>query len=359
MIAESARSWVKQHLKFTVTFGISGPAAGLSGLSDAYRKAAGALERKLTGGPDRVYAAPAEGSPPPQAEGMDVLVQAIGAVPQLYRLGNDEWRPLMERIFGLLAGGNYSKEDIVRLLQLLEAGLSREMQELPPEMKGIWNNGLLRGIPQSPESFEWIEELRGELLASLEEMEEALHGLRMNREQYTLANKVREYIALHYADPDFSLTHAADSFAMNTKALSRIFKEEIGENFVDYLARLRMDEAKRLLTETSEPVQNIWPSGWVFVSDVLHPRLQEAGGRNPGRIPQGAERPSAWRAAGLGPDPGPGGSCRGIKGSSDAFSTGPKAGIQLRKAVGEFLPCRLSLYLSPEKGREVEVLCTL
>lgn len=257
MIAESARSWVKQHLKFTATFGISGPAAGLSGLSDAYRKAAGALERKLTSGPDRVYAAPAEGSSPPQAEGMDVLVQAIGAVPQLYRLGNDEWRPLMERIFGLLAGGNYSKEDIVRLLQLLEAGLSREMQELPPEMKGIWNNGRLRGIPQSPESFEWIEELRGELLASLEEMEEALRGLRMNREQYTLANKVREYIALHYADPDFSLTHAADSFAMNTKALSRIFKEEIGENFVDYLARLRMDEAKRLLTETSEPVQNI------------------------------------------------------------------------------------------------------
>jgi hypothetical protein len=38
----------------------------------------------------------------------------------------------------------------------------------------------------------------------------------------------------HSADPDFSLTHAADSFAMNTKSLSRIFKEEIGENFVDY-----------------------------------------------------------------------------------------------------------------------------
>lgn len=45
------------------------------------------------------------------------------------------------------------------------------------------------------------------------------------------------------------MTHAADSLAVNTKALSRIFKEEIGENFVDYLARLRMDEAKRLLTE--------------------------------------------------------------------------------------------------------------
>lgn len=256
-IAESARSWVKQHLKFTATFGLSGPVLGLGGLSDAYRKAAAALERKITGGPDRVYAATGEGRPQPPAEGMDVLVQVIGAVPQLYRLGNAEWRPLMERIFGLLAGGNYSKEDIVRLLQLLETGISKEMQELPPEMQAIWNSGRLRGIPQSPESFEWIEELHGELLASLSELEQALHGLRMNREQYTLANKVREYIARHYADPDFSLTHAADSFAMNTKSLSRIFKEEIGENFVDYLARLRMDEAKRLLTETSEPVQNI------------------------------------------------------------------------------------------------------
>ena len=256
IIAESARSWVKQHLKFTATFGISGPAAGLSGLSAAYRQALGALDRKITAGPDRVYAAPA-GSPLPPAEGMDVLVQAIGAVPQLYRLGNAEWRPLMERIFALLAGGNYSKEDIVRLLRLLETGLSREMQELPPEMKDIWNSGRLRGIPQSPESFEWIEELHGELVASLEEMEEALRSLRMNREQYTLANKVREFIASYYADPDFSLTHVADNFAMNTKTVSRIFKEEIGENFVDYLARLRMEEAKRLLAGTSEPVQRI------------------------------------------------------------------------------------------------------
>ncbi|MEK5029982.1 helix-turn-helix domain-containing protein [Paenibacillus sp. FSL R7-0302] len=256
MIAESACSWVKQHLKFTATFGISGPAAGLGGLSGAYRQALGALDRKITAGPGRVYAAPA-GSPLPPAEGMDVLVQAIGAVPQLYRLGNAEWKPLIERIFELLAGGNYSKEDIVRLLRLLETGLSREMQELPPEMKGIWNNGRLRGIPHSPESFEWIEELHGELVSSLEEMEEALRSLRMNREQYTLANKVREYIGCNYADPDFSLTHVADSFAMNTKTVSRIFKEEIGENFVDYLARLRMEEAKRLLTGTSEPVQSI------------------------------------------------------------------------------------------------------
>ncbi|MFD2880901.1 hypothetical protein ACFTAO_41140 [Paenibacillus rhizoplanae] len=46
IIAESARSWVKQHLKFTATFGISGPSAGLSGLSGAYRQALGALDRK-------------------------------------------------------------------------------------------------------------------------------------------------------------------------------------------------------------------------------------------------------------------------------------------------------------------------
>lgn len=256
-MAESARVWVKDHMKFTVTFGFGGQVSGLRGLSGSYRQALESLDRKITDGPNRVYVPAAEDAARPPAEGMDVLVQAIRDAAQLYRLGNADWEPMMERMFALMASGSYSKEDIVRLLQLLESQLAKEMQELPQPMREMWDSGGLRGIPRSAEAFEWIEELRAPLMDSLREMEERVRELRMNREHYNLANRVREFVAEHYANPDFSLTHVSETFEMNTKTLSRIFKEELGENFVDYLARLRMEEAKRLLRETDEPVQSV------------------------------------------------------------------------------------------------------
>ncbi|MNY35486.1 HTH-type transcriptional regulator YesS [compost metagenome] len=53
------------------------------------------------------------------------------------------------------------------------------------------------------------------------------------------------------------MAQVSETFDVNTKTLSRIFKEEIGEKFVDYLARIRTEHAKQLLEETTEPVQLI------------------------------------------------------------------------------------------------------
>ncbi|MFK4168606.1 helix-turn-helix domain-containing protein [Paenibacillus lautus] len=44
---------------------------------------------------------------------------------------------------------------------------------------------------------------------------------------------------------------------MNWKTLSKLFREETGQKFVDYLIELRMNHARRLLEETLLPVQDI------------------------------------------------------------------------------------------------------
>lgn len=62
---------------------------------------------------------------------------------------------------------------------------------------------------------------------------------------------------------------------MNTKALSRIFKEEVGENFVDYLARLRMDEAKRLPKLRKLQLSACLPLHSGLMHPVLGRRAQE------------------------------------------------------------------------------------
>ncbi|HML47273.1 MAG TPA: response regulator, partial [Clostridia bacterium] len=81
---------------------------------------------------------------------------------------------------------------------------------------------------------------------------------------YLMANGVREqghgrysqplraalaYIEEHYAK-DINLAMVANHVSVNYSVLSKEFKEQVGVNFVNYLKKRRIDEAKRLLVET-------------------------------------------------------------------------------------------------------------
>ncbi|MEJ8305045.1 helix-turn-helix transcriptional regulator [Saccharibacillus sacchari] len=256
-MAQQACGWVKQNAKFTATFGFGGAAEDLTAIAASYRKALAALDRKVAEGPGGAYVFGRAGEGGAGSGGMDALVQTVREAALAFRLGSGEWEGLVERFFALMSADGCSKEDVVRLLKLLQAQFGREMHELPQPMQEIWADCGLRGVPSSTADFEWIGELRGPLLDSLREAEHRLRESRMNREHYDLANRMREYVAEHYGDPDFSLTQISEAFDGNAKTISRIFKEELGEKFVDYLTRLRMEEAKRLLVETDESVQDI------------------------------------------------------------------------------------------------------
>ncbi|HEY0478381.1 MAG TPA: response regulator [Kofleriaceae bacterium] len=59
--------------------------------------------------------------------------------------------------------------------------------------------------------------------------------------------------AIHerFADPEFSLEAASDRAGVSKNHLSFEFSRETGETFTEYVARVRVDEAKRLLATTS------------------------------------------------------------------------------------------------------------
>lgn len=68
-------------------------------------------------------------------------------------------------------------------------------------------------------------------------------------------NQVIEDIKKHLQDnlshPELSLSNTAKKFYMNASYLSRIFKQETGFTFVEYLTKIRMDKAIKLIKETN------------------------------------------------------------------------------------------------------------
>lgn len=65
-----------------------------------------------------------------------------------------------------------------------------------------------------------------------------------------LLRRVREYVAAHYAQ-SLTLEQVAGQVALSPTYFSRIFKQEMGCTFVEYLTRVRLDEARRLLRTTT------------------------------------------------------------------------------------------------------------
>jgi two-component system response regulator YesN len=61
---------------------------------------------------------------------------------------------------------------------------------------------------------------------------------------------IKEYINKNYCDSNISLNLIADEFCKSSVYISKLFKNETGENFIDYLTRLRMEKAKELLANS-------------------------------------------------------------------------------------------------------------
>jgi YesN/AraC family two-component response regulator len=58
-------------------------------------------------------------------------------------------------------------------------------------------------------------------------------------------------------DPDLSLSRVSDYLNMQPSTLSQLFKEEFGEKFIDYVLKVRMQHARKLLVETEDSIQSI------------------------------------------------------------------------------------------------------
>lgn len=72
-----------------------------------------------------------------------------------------------------------------------------------------------------------------------------------NKKVNQVIEDIKEYLHNNLSHPELSLSNTAKRFYMNASYLSRIFKQETGFTFVEYLTKIRMDKAIKLIKETN------------------------------------------------------------------------------------------------------------
>jgi two-component system, response regulator YesN len=104
-----------------------------------------------------------------------------------------------------------------------------------------------------------IEELRGcaspdglisFVLGLVGKTADNLKAILASKPSYVVIRRAEEYVDSRYSDHRLSLQQVADYVGMSKNYFSKVFHETAGMRFWDYLTRVRIDSAKKLLSST-------------------------------------------------------------------------------------------------------------
>ncbi|WP_259619170.1 AraC family transcriptional regulator [Paenibacillus doosanensis] len=188
-------------------------------------------------------------------------------------------------------GSCYYPESMeTRLINLVRTGRTEQLQSLLEEL--YQHNFVQRSLPvymlkvfyfdllassfkifpeigESPAGQQAAEELNEpadnaesieahflQLKVKLESMCEAAARQRADHQQQWFLD-ILEQVKSGYSDPQLSLALLADRYDVTEAHLSRLFKERIGINFIEFTENLRIEHSKRLLLQTGLPVREI------------------------------------------------------------------------------------------------------
>ncbi|MCG1028114.1 response regulator [Virgibacillus halodenitrificans] len=154
----------------------------------------------------------------------------------------------LETLLGLVEKGN--GEEAVQLFQQYHVQLSESMLEkLYLTIKRLF---MERDMELGTRPFSMLKtsaDWNDFLLLSCMHMQQ-LHNSKQYMEQ------VKQYIAEHYQEP-LTLEKVAATVHLSTNYFSNLFKQELGETFTEYLAKIRMHQAKKLIESNQYTLKEI------------------------------------------------------------------------------------------------------
>lgn len=91
-----------------------------------------------------------------------------------------------------------------------------------------------------------IKDKAEDIAAAYEEIKKEIY----NESCYLpIIRKVKHYMDRNYKDPELSLQKIANELEINSSYLSTLFKQEVGQSFTDYMIKIRITEAIRLMND--------------------------------------------------------------------------------------------------------------
>jgi two-component system response regulator YesN len=144
---------------------------------------------------------------------------------------------------------------IKQLFLHLVSGMERVLSE-----KALFS--FTEWLDEQPDLYQLIEEapsfstIYEQVIPEICRMIEKVKNLNENHNLSKKFLKILDYIHEHYQDP-LSLNELSEYFGMHPSLFSKWFKEQKGMNYIDYLTRYRLYQAKELIEHTDLKISEI------------------------------------------------------------------------------------------------------
>jgi two-component system response regulator YesN len=252
-LAEKLREAVASSTPCTVTVGVGTTCADLAEVPLSYAAAQRAVRYGSFFGADQVVAS--SELERGDAESTFYPYELEARLAQSVRLGEAETaRAVFRELWQRLSAATAGEAELARARALeLATVLTRAALEggAGSSVLSVLQRASLEELTAAPTAAaveEWVRAVLDECLKAVEASQAALRS--------EVIGQAKRYINQHFREP-VSLEDVAREVHLSPFYLSRLFKEKEGVNFVDYLTRLRLEEAKQLLAQTNDTVAAI------------------------------------------------------------------------------------------------------
>ncbi|NQX63333.1 helix-turn-helix domain-containing protein [Paenibacillus qinlingensis] len=251
--AEAAQKFIKDKFLIGLSVGISDIHLFLEGIPRCYDEAVQALEHKLIIGSDQII--PYDLIKQPKNE----LYYPLETERQLINFiasGDYEGATqVISRIIGVNVSDGTLSVKLGKLLMFEVIGTmlkAVEQIQLSSKELAIEKSEVIGILTEC----ETIAEMENKIYVFLQMVCDYISSKKKSHNT-ELIDRIVSYIQGNLEDYNISLTSVSLRFEVNSSYLSKFFKEQTGENFVDFINKQRVEQSKQLLKEFDMTVNDI------------------------------------------------------------------------------------------------------
>jgi len=261
---------VNKSIGLMLTIGLGKIHEGIKGISLAFREALNALEYKILLGNNVIIDIENINTNEKNLLIGNIFEDTINKMENdlIYSLKifdrEKVWQITHKIIVALEETLRANIEESEHLIFLLSFFITRILFALNIRIEDFFNHGNeifddLKNLQTINQFEEYLNRLFERVICELQN--------RQNSNNSFLIKKAIEYISRNIYN-DISLTKTADALYISPNYLSRVFKQEMNETFIEYVTTVKMNEAKKLLKNSNYKIYEI--ADMLKYKDVNH-----------------------------------------------------------------------------------------
>lgn len=249
--AAEFRGNIRSYFHLPVTVALSRAILDYTGISEAYQEAAELLGYRLLLGSDSLIEHDSIRMPTGTSE-HSFIEHKKQIVSAMTKGDQEEAKVYLAKLVEAIPQYMHNAESVLGTFAYLIGEFDRLVREWNEDGGRLDTKELYKQL-LAMSSLQQTERWFGETVFPL--VANALQDANIPK-RTKLIQQVLQYIHLHF-ESDLSLQQVADTFQVTPPQLSRLFREERGESFSDYILRYRIEKAKEWLSNTEMPIKEI------------------------------------------------------------------------------------------------------